>query len=79
MGKWWSFILQYISPLLFLAMTGWWFYQAIGWDKKAWWHPFKVNSMGTIFSQWVLLFLAVVLLNKRLARWIKNPVIEDEE
>lgn len=78
MGKWWTFILKYISPLIFLVVTGWWFYQAIGWDKKNWWHPLRINSVGTILAQWLLLLLLVVVLNKALARWTRAP-IEDED
>jgi NSS family neurotransmitter:Na+ symporter len=51
MGRWWSFILRYISPLIFLIMIVWWFAQAISWDKKTWWHPLKTNSAGTILFQ----------------------------
>ncbi|MDH7493912.1 MAG: sodium-dependent transporter [Candidatus Saccharicenans sp.] len=78
MGRWWAFILKFISPLIFLVVTGWWFYQAISWDKKTWWHPFKTNSAGTILLQWLILLLLVLLLNRKLARWTGKPV-EDEE
>lgn len=79
MGKWWVFILKYISPLIFLVMTGWWFYQAISWDKKEWWHPFKVNSVGTIILQWAMLLILVWLLNNRLALWTRKPAIDEED
>ncbi len=78
LGRWWTFILRYISPVIFLTVTGWWFYQAIGWDRKTWWHPFKTSSAGTILFQWLLLLVIVLLLNRRLARWTRKPV-EDEE
>ncbi|MBC7348709.1 MAG: sodium-dependent transporter [Candidatus Aminicenantes bacterium] len=78
LGHWWVFILKYISPVIFLVVTGWWFYQAIGWDKKAWWHPFKTNSAGTILIQWLILLALVLWLNRKLAAWTGRPV-EDEE
>ncbi|MGB9893081.1 MAG: sodium-dependent transporter [Candidatus Saccharicenans sp.] len=78
MGPWWAFILKYVSPLLFLIMTGWWFYQAIGWDKKNWWHPFKVNSVGTILFQWLILLALVSLLNRKLEAWTQPP-FKDED
>ncbi|MBC7362233.1 MAG: sodium-dependent transporter [Candidatus Aminicenantes bacterium] len=79
MGGWWTFILKYVSPFIFLVVTGWWFYQAIGWDKKTWWHPFKVNSVGTILFQWLLLLVVLILLNKFLVRWTKKTLLEDED
>ena len=79
MGKWWTYILKYVSPLIFLVLTGWWFYQAITWDKKEWWHPFKVNSVGTIILQWAILLAVVILLNKKLASWTRRPVPEEED
>jgi len=78
LGRWWAFILKYISPVIFLVVTGWWFYQAIGWDKKTWWHPFKTNSAGTILLQWLILLVLVLWLNRKLAAWTGQPV-EDEE
>jgi len=78
MGRWWTFILKYVSPLVFLVVTGWWFYQAIGWGRKTWWHPFKVNSVGTIIFQWVLLFFLLILLSKYLARWTGKPFGDED-
>ncbi|MDD8030481.1 MAG: sodium-dependent transporter [Acidobacteriota bacterium] len=74
MGRWWSLVLKYISPLIFLVVTCWWFLQAISWDKKNWWNPFKANSAGTILFQWLLLLLLVLALNKYLARRTKKPI-----
>jgi len=78
MGRTWVFILKYISPLVFVVVTGWWFSQAIAWDRKEWWHPFKVNSVGTILLQWLLLLLVMILLNRKLASWTKKPIAEED-
>lgn len=78
LGRWWTYILKYISPLIFLTVTGWWFYQAIGWDKKEWWHPFKVTSAGTIIFQWLILLVLVLLLNRHLARRTRKPLEEED-
>ncbi len=78
MGRWWTFILKYLSPFIFLIMTGWWFYQAISWDRKEWWHPFKMNSAGTILLQWAILLVLVLLLNKKLAGWTGKPEPEED-
>lgn len=78
MGRWWTFVLKYISPCIFLIVTGWWFYQAIGWDRKTWWNPFKTNSAGTILFQWLILLVLVLWLNRKLATWTGKP-IESEE
>jgi NSS family neurotransmitter:Na+ symporter len=78
MGRWWSLVLKYISPLIFIVVTCWWFLQAISWDKESWWNPFKVNSAGTILFQWLLLLVLVLVLNKSLVRWTDKSIkIED--
>ncbi|MGB4704235.1 MAG: sodium-dependent transporter [Candidatus Saccharicenans sp.] len=74
LGRWWTVILKYISPLIFLTVTGWWFYQAITWDKTSWWHPFKTSSVGTILLQWLILLVLVLLINKQLARRTGKPL-----
>ncbi|MDI6845194.1 MAG: sodium-dependent transporter [Candidatus Saccharicenans sp.] len=74
LGRWWTVILRYISPLIFLTVTGWWFYQAITWDKTSWWHPFKTSTVGTILLQWLILLALVLLLNKHLVRRTGKPL-----
>lgn len=72
MGSWWSFIITYISPLIFLGLTGWWLYKGIVDNPKSWWKPFSTFTTMTIIVQWALLMAILLLVNTALAKWIKR-------
>ena len=77
MGAWWSFIIKYISPLVFLGLTGWWFYRGIADNPGGWWKPFATSTTGTIILQWGVLVLVLLLGNKLLAKWTKKAPEEE--
>lgn len=78
MGRWWSFIIKFISPLVFLTLTVWWFYRGIADNPRTWWQPFATYTTMTIIFQWAILLIAVIGLNKLLARSIKATPVEEE-
>jgi len=73
-GRWFNLFVR-IFPFLFVLLFGWWVWQAVGWNPKDWWNPFKVTSPGTMIFQWAILLGLVLLANKWLARKIKAPDI----
>jgi NSS family neurotransmitter:Na+ symporter len=77
MGAWWSFIIKYISPLVFLGLTGWWFYRGIADNPGSWWKPFATSTTGTIIMQWGVLVLVLLLGNKLLVKWTKKAPEEE--
>ncbi|MFQ5639684.1 MAG: sodium-dependent transporter [bacterium] len=63
-GIWFNIILRYLIPIEFVALLGWWSYQAIAaYDPEGWWNPFHTFSLGTCIFQWVLAIAAFLLLN----------------
>ena len=78
MGKWWSFVIKYVSPLVFLSVTGWWLWQAITWYPGTWWKPFEVFNVGTIVLQFALLLVVLLFSNKFLTKWTKEADKEVE-
>jgi len=78
-GRWWSIVIKYVSPVIFLAVTVWWLVKTIIENPKTWWNFFSPLSCGTIFLQWGLLIAAVLLANNILSRWIKQKKEEKVE
>ncbi len=72
MGRWWSLIIQFVSPVIFLVLLSWWFYRGIADNPKTWWQPFATYTTMTIVFQWALLFMAVIAINKLLSRSIRR-------
>lgn len=72
MGRWWSFIIKFISPVVFLVLTGWWFYRGIVDNPKNWWKPFSTFTTMTVLFQWAILIIVLLTANRLLARWVKG-------
>ncbi|WP_169710428.1 sodium-dependent transporter [Natranaerobius trueperi] len=73
-GPWWSWLIR-LFPVMFTVLFGWWVYQSIGWYPETWWHPFKVESTGTMFFQWGIVAIIMYLLNDLLAEnLVKGPL-----
>lgn len=68
MGRWWTIVISYIAPLIFIILTIWWFYVAIVSNPKTWWKPFSVTTAGTIIFQWAIVLIILILVNNFLAR-----------
>ena len=67
--RFFQIIVFWLIPAEFLALVGWWFYQAMTWDSAGWWNPLKPLSIGTCLVQWgvllAVLFLSNGFLNQR--------------
>lgn len=66
-GPWFEVILKWIIPVEVLALIGWWFWVAIQADPDFWWHPLRMESVGTCLFQWGLVIIIFLLLNRRIA------------
>ena len=72
LGRWWSFVIKHVSPLIFLFLIGWWFYRGIADNPETWWKPFSTFTTATIIFQWAILVTVLLLANKALAKWVKR-------
>jgi NSS family neurotransmitter:Na+ symporter len=79
MGRWWTIVISYIAPLIFIVLTTWWFYVAITSNPKTWWKPFSVATAGTIIFQWAILLIILILANNFLARKTVTPIEESQK
>ncbi len=71
MGRWWSFIIKFVSPVVFLVLTCWWFYRGIVDNPKNWWKPFGTFTTMTVLFQWAILLVVLLAATRLLARWVK--------
>ena len=64
-----DWVLTYLVPVEFVAMFGWWMYQAVTvYDPEGWWRPLRVYSLGTCLLQWGTALGLLWLFNRRLAQ-----------
>ena len=69
LGRVYSWILKYLVPAEFIAMFGWWMYQAATvYDPDGWWDPTHTFSVGTCLVQWAIALTLLISFNKKLAR-----------
>jgi len=73
LGKWYEWIIQFIIPVEFVLLLGWWFYQAIRYyEPTAWWHPYRTFSVGTCLFQWGAIIILFIFLNKWIGRRLEQ-------
>jgi len=68
LGRWFDVLVIGVIPLSFLAMLGWWFYQASEWDPQGWLDPLGTHSVGTCLAQWGLVVVVLLAANRWLVR-----------
>ena len=66
-GPWYEVIVRWVIPVEVLALIGWWFWVAIQADPESWWHPLRVESVGTCLVQWGAALVIFLLFNRRIA------------
>ena len=67
-GRGYDWVLTYLVPLEFVAMFGWWIYQAVAVvDPLGWWHPLRTYSLGTCLLQWGIALALLVGFNRKIA------------
>jgi len=78
MRRWWSLVISYVAPLIFIILTSWWFYVAIASHPKTWWKPFSIETAGTIIFQWLIVLVMLIIANNFLAKKTVRPPEEVE-
>ena len=68
LSGWFDLLVYAVIPTAFVAMLGWWFYQASVWDPDGWLNPLGTSSAGTCLVQWGAVLLILILANRWLPR-----------
>jgi len=67
-GRWWD-AAMYLVLVQAVVLMGWWLYQAVDLnDMAATFTPFSSFNVGTLLAQWALVIVALLLLNRWIAR-----------
>lgn len=67
-GRWWPLCIVLV-PAVFVAIFGWWMYQAIvEFHPETWWNPLETFSAATIAVQWGIALIVALALGRALAR-----------
>ncbi|RMF57241.1 MAG: sodium-dependent transporter [Calditrichaeota bacterium] len=64
-GGWFNWVLKILIPIEAVVLLVWWLYQSMSWEAR-WWYPLGVTNLGTCISQWVLLILLLLVVNRYL-------------
>jgi NSS family neurotransmitter:Na+ symporter len=70
-GRWFTLVVKYIIPIEAIVLVVWWLYRAVGWNPEGWYNPFQAESLGTCITQWLLLIILLLLVNKKIVSWLK--------
>lgn len=75
-GRWWDVAISVLVPLQAVVLVGWWLYQTRG---PGWLNPLGLENAGTIFLQWGVVLVALLLCNRWLARTRPATDVADED
>ncbi len=78
-GRWWVYLIRFVTPALVIATLIWWIVQSISWYPTTWWHPFKIYSVGTALLQWAVALAIFIGLSPILSRKVKKVLAERGE
>lgn len=67
-GRWWTILVGVVVPVEAVTLMIWWLYGARKDDVEGWLDPLQPFSVGTVLLQWTVGIVALLLLNKWLAR-----------
>lgn len=79
----WVFNLIYTAPFMFVAIFGWWLWQASQWYPGEWmkWLPISKYpfTAGTLFYQWGIMLVFSIVTSKWLGKIMVHPLQVDSD
>ena len=68
-GPVWDTLIRFVIPTLAIVLLGWWLYQAASvYAPDRWFDPFDPFSVMTCLTQWAVVLILFIVLNRRIAR-----------
>jgi neurotransmitter:Na+ symporter, NSS family len=78
-GQWYN-VLIYVNPLIISIIFIWLVYQSVINDPGNWWNPFREYTTGTMFFQWLIVLIVLIMFNARLIKYFNpRPVDRKQE
>ncbi|NIM89552.1 MAG: sodium-dependent transporter [Candidatus Aminicenantes bacterium] len=72
LGTGFDIIVKLFLPLQFVAMLGWWFWQAYSENPNNWFNIFSQSTVGTVLFQWVVAIAVFIFFNKAITKKMLN-------
>ncbi len=70
LGKGFDILVRLFLPLQFMAMLGWWFWQAYSENPNNWFNIFSQSTVGTVLFQWAVAIAVFIFFNKAITKKI---------
>jgi len=68
-GPLWDTMIRFVIPTLAVVLLGWWLYQAASvYAPDRWFDPFDPFSVMTCLTQWGVVLILLIVLNRKVAR-----------
>jgi len=68
-GPLWDATIRFVIPTLAVVLLGWWLYQAASvYAPDRWFDPFDPFSVMTCLTQWGVVLILLIVLNRKVAR-----------
>lgn len=65
-GKWWTYIISYLFPVLIVVLLGWYTWGTYNSDPARWWVGGPIG-LALMLGQWAAVLLVIFILNDRIA------------
>lgn len=72
LGKGFDILVKLFLPLQFVAMLGWWFWQAYSENPNNWFNIFSQSTVGTVLFQWAVAIAVFISFNKAITKKMLN-------
>ena len=72
LGKGFDILVKVFLPLQFVAMLGWWFWQAYSENPNNWFNIFSQSTVGTVLFQWAVAIAVFIFFNKAITKKMLN-------
>ncbi len=70
-GRWFNILITFLIPLQAILLLVWWISASFGWESE-WYNPFKIESAGTAVIQWLIVIVALLILNNKIVKRLKS-------
>jgi NSS family neurotransmitter:Na+ symporter len=69
LGKWWDVLIGKLVPIQVIVLLSWWIWRsATEFSPDTWYNPLDPYSVATVFTQWGILIMMLLIFNKQLAK-----------
>ncbi len=76
-GKWWTYIITYVFPVLFTVLIAWYIVQTYLETSARWWASGPIGLL-LLLLQWGVVIFLLLLFNNRIANAVKGGIMGED-